>query len=314
MKTRVLPYLLVFIGSLVGAFVVSLPNKKSVKGQIWWNLGGKINSVQYLSAEKKVEFDTNKLWIETFKSSNGAWIEESSFKVSPVGKDILKDLESLEAIKVIGSYKDIDPKEYGFQEDHAKLEIRTQEETYRLELGKRNFQSSEIFVHDVQKNLVFLMRNRPVNLLDSAETRLYERRVHNINLEGEVQKIELKSSGRTRTFKKASQVKGGGYIWKKPDDTDAPEGLENWLMKVLKLQVKRYGTSNESQRIDRLQPFLSASFQTEKDVLDVIHIYQVESGSKDLEFWLKSSFSQYYVLLDAGRVKGIKEDFSNFVR
>ena len=312
MNNRILPYLVLFIVGLGGAYWASVPKGKSSKGQLWLNLEGKIKEVQYIGDSVEVLVDIPNRWIEVNPTGDST-AKRQVFKAGKTLDDVLKGLEKIYAIKVIGSLKDIDSKEYGLENSKTRLDVVTEETKYSFDVGKRSFQTSNVFLHDSNRKEVILASRNAINLLRNAKARLYERSPIDFKLNDNVSLVKVRRGGDSIEIEKKGKDDKGKLLWKRKDKEQPSQDLGSWLNKVVKLQAKKYADPKHRQDFDKLSVILEASFFDREKSVDTIKIVKREKGKEKFEYWLTSSYVGSYVLLDGNRAKTLIQDFQNLI-
>ena len=309
MNPRITPYLILFIFSLSGAYWASLPKKRSSGERSWLVLKERLSSLSYINPSVKVEIDFSSSWVRVFSRKNGKITATDEFLASKAINDLREKMADVKARKVIGSYEKIDSGEYGFEgEEKTILSLNTTSEIYEFEVGKRSFQSSDVYLRDMQRQEVILSPNKAINIVINATSRLFKRNIVDFKLSEDVSHIDLSFGGRDINLI-PSKEGGGNVMWRITGQTTAHESLSNWLKRFVGLKLKKY--ADESQVFDGNQVF-SASFQLNSGSRESVTISLKEDKKHRSQYWLKSSGSPRHVLLDPNRTKTLLRDLENF--
>ncbi|SMF55365.1 DUF4340 domain-containing protein [Pseudobacteriovorax antillogorgiicola] len=315
MNSRVLPYFVLFLIGLAGAYWASGPKDKVDRGQVWLNIDGKIELITYQDPKKRVIVDADQRWVTEAEMQDGIDLPPVEYKAGKAFENVLEDLETLRALKTIGKFSEVSAEEYGFAgEEKTTLIIKTKNEEYSFEIGKRSFQTSNVFVRDMKRDEVILVSRSAINILRNAKARLYERKPYNFDLNDDVVAVQISRGDKSLELVKEGRSEKGKVVWKRSDKDDKADSEASWLEKVLKLQVKKYATPVERQNLDKADALVTIGFKGQKNDVESMSILKLNPGGDELEqFWLKSNYVKTYVLVDSNRAKTLVQDLSNFL-
>lgn len=318
MKVKILPYLVFFLLSLAAAYFTSGPSKERQGSAQEWIAIAKdgVKRISYDSEGKTtvIEKDGDSYWVDasaTTKTPEGEKLEKDRFIASDKMKDVLDSLASFQIEKVIGAAKDLKLEEFGLDKPTGHFEVNYgKDQSFKLALGKRGFQSPEIFVLDEAKQNVLLVAKQFFAPFERAKARLALSVPYRFNPD-DVSSVALNRDDKHQEF--VRQIKGENKMWFTRGKLDAPnEAFRNWLDKLLKIRIETYAEASDAARIEKLPAKFSVLLGSDKEELDLFLVLE-DTSSSPTRYWLKSKKLPVPVQVETDKVSTLLADLSALI-
>ncbi len=320
MKVKILPYLAFFLASLVFAyFSTGSTKEKQSSAQEWMALPkGSIVQMSYEGDGKKTEItregegENEVYWVEAIskaKTPEGEQEVKERFLANDKLKETTDALYSFQVEKIIGAAKDLKLEEFGLDKPTGHFLIKfSGDKTFKLALGKRGFQSPDVFALDEDKQIVLLVAKQIFASFERPKARLALTNPYRLNPD-EVESAVLSVGDKHREY--VRQVKGQSKSWYVRDKLDTPdEAFRNWLDKFLKIKVEAYPDEAQKTVIATLTPKFSILLKSQKAELDLLSVYE-DVGSTPAKFWLKSKSLPVPVQVEGSKLSTLIADLAS---
>ena len=221
--------------------------------------------------------------IET-KSSTRAFVANDKIE------KLLKKYANFEAVRSLGS--DFDEKalsQLKFDSPARKLSIQLKSGERKFELGGRTHGARDHYLRAVGNKEIFLMAKKTIADLESPESQLMLRKIIKVSLD-DVASVLIKSGKKSRTILRQNRLSKKDAFWASstaPEERN--ETLGNYVDKVLKLTVRKYGTKESPLPEGKL--IAEVHWQNDSGkTLDKLSLYR--SDEKRLSFLVRSDATQ----------------------
>jgi hypothetical protein len=320
MKIKMMPYVGFFIVSLALAyFAADEGAHESESGQNWLKLAkGSIQEIAYEEDGNQTHVKKGQgegiYWIETvlkLKSPEGEKEEKDRFLANEKLEEALERFHSFEVEKVIGDAKGLKLEEFGLDKPVGRLVVKYGEnQELKLAIGKRSFQSPEVFVLDEGKQTVLLLDRQTIALLERPKNRLALTQPYRFKPD-DLAAAMLSQEDKTAEF--VQQGKGQARAWFTRGKSDSPnEAFRNWLDKLLKLRVEAYPSEEQVAGIEQLPRKFSILFRDERKELDLLTFYE-DSSASPLRYWVKSRSLPLPVAVEGSKVSVLLADLKGIL-
>ena len=335
MRLNILPYLTVFLISLLVTYFATMPSAKDDKGIDFI----KINP----EAVEKIQFEKENLSIlGTRLSAGGFWIKHVATKESKQKKsdgedkvqepvttefkanekiiDLLAMFSPLRAIRVLGDISEFEASEFGFTENDKPGVLTITHsggKSFSLKIGKRSYSSSNFYVLDQKSSKIILINARKIQDLERAKSRMYERKVFDVDLD-DVDQATIKVGTSEIFLDHTTRDSKGKKIWKVKDIEDDNRNFNIWRDKISKLSLVRFASEEERTQIKSTsKPFLSLQLMNGAkpiETLELIRVKSTENSEEKVNYWIKSGFLGMAALLNKSRAETIEKGIESLVK
>lgn len=321
MKVKILPYLIFFLASLVFAHLSAGPEvDRNGADQEWLSIPkGSVSQIIFEGEGKKTTITkdpgSEHYWVEatqTVKSPEGEKVEADRFLANEKMKEVLDSIHSFRIGRVIGAAKDLKQEDFGFDKPSGSFEVKYgTDQAFKLTLGKRGFQSPDIFVLDESKQSILLLAKQFFAPFERAKVRLALVSPYHFSPDL-ISEASLNVGDKHMEFVK--QGKGDSKSWYARSKLDAPdEAFRNWLEKLLKMRIEGYASAEEKPVIEQMPLKFSVLVKSEKQELDLFSIYE-DTRSAPTRYWLRTRHIPLPVLIESSHVSTLLADLSAFMR
>lgn len=318
MKVKTMPYLVFFLCSLGLALWASQPSEKQEQsGSEWINIPkSSIIQISYKDENNQAvlridETMRTHYWLdasEKQKVGEEEKILEDRFLVNDKITEVFNLLSPLRVEKIIGEQDKVKLEEFGLDKPVGEFVVQYGgDKTLKLLIGKRSFQSNQVFALDQERKIAILLDRKIINLLEKPKSRLALTKTLLMKEDSlaQVQVEQGKSSISFQTKKKGNQL-----VWinpKKPDEST--ETFRNWIEKIMRLQIEAYAKDPEMKGIDASPTLFQMSYTDDRGSQEKWTFLQDSTdGSK---YWLRSDKIPRPVLVDGARVNVLTNDLKS---
>ncbi len=311
MKNSFYPLLLVV--SLGLAYWASLPTKRgNVHRELWLETNP--------NAEYQIKYtDTKKIttvkgdWVTVEKIVDNTPMPPMQFKSSTQLNRVTDKLLKLFAEKVIGDAKNLNLADYELDKDNKYFEIGESDSFKKFVIGKRSFQTSNIYVLDVSKQKVILINREPINLLRNPKARLFESHPYKFKLSDDVSSVVILKNGKELTMNLAKNEKNQ-ILWTKPGDKEPLQSEGSWISSLLKLKITKYPIESERKKLEKLDNKFQVKFQKDGNKVEILSFYKWENDmQKEESYWIKSDYLGTFGMVDSTKAKTLLQDINSFL-
>lgn len=258
-------------------------------------------------------------------SPANAQLNESKTQRFVAGSQIeqfLKNLDPLIAERVIGKVEESKLGEYGIDDKSPRLEVFNKNgEKYELKLGKKAFGSSNRYAKYDNNGNVLLLRSTLVEGIESAPTKLIERKLFKTEPSG-MAGISVSRGGQTQKFyvsKPATEE--SDPVWgRSQDEKGGDKELSAWINKFDKLRSKAYASAEQEKALGNQKPILTIEFESTAKIQETVDFFKVKSteipntdSSQEYSYWAKIGRFMAFVSIDANRISAIEQDMGKIL-
>jgi hypothetical protein len=312
MKPNISTYSVLFFIGLILAYYASSDSKSHRSyGQQWLSLDK--TTFKQLTYEEEggksvnIEPQGDKLFWVTFQAKADS--ETQQFRADDTMDQLLEDWTRLGVVKALGSSENLKLEDFALGTDAKLLILEFADQKYVFEVGKRSFQSPNVFMLDKKKNEVILVKQSLLNPLQKPRADLFERNIHDLELDT-IDRIEVSNDDKQITLV-PHEMKPGERKWVRAEDKE-DEAADNWLGRILDLRARNYKPLHETQSTDQQPLKLRIEFYRGEDIVEKFTIREVLSATDggDIAYYLKSRHTGGYVELYRNRIDTLLQDFS----
>ncbi len=296
MKQRLWPYgLFAACGVALALGVTLQTGPKHQDGQAWESFKpDEVKGVAYQSSKMQVHLLPLSMsygWLEFAERGQSP----QTFLVGSKAKSLWFNLSPLWASKVLGEASRLNLSEFELDKEDKAFQIELISGQKReLRIGGRGFQSSDYFVLDLQKQIVWLWDRQTLDLIEHAPAQLALTQAEFLS-PGSLNKIVLMVEGRSRTLLRVAKEwqEDGKAIF-------AEEPLLKWLEKASKAPVSGFrsmATANGE---------LLFSLTLEGDNAFQLRFFR-DAQTKD--FWISLGDDKPVILLDQKAFSALHDEF-----
>jgi hypothetical protein len=218
-------------------------------------------------------------------------------------------LAPLKAMRALGRVGDDRAAEFGLAEPDATVSFKVGGAEHKLLLGGVTPGGGDRYVKDPASGEVYVLKGEPLRSLESAESSLMERELHEWK-EGDVTALKILAGGKTRAL-----VRGGADAKKfwadaaKPDEND--ETLGNWISKLDRLRPMEFTAAPPEGRetVVRLE-YKAGS----KDLgfVEIVKTKAAETGKSD--YFLQTERTRLFAKVATGLGEQLDQDLGSAVK
>ena len=218
-------------------------------------------------------------------------------------------LAPLKATRALGRVGDDRAAEFGLAEPDGTVSFKVAGAEHKLLLGGVTPGGSDRYVKDPASGEVYVLKGEPLRSLESAESGLMERELHEWK-EGDVTTVKILAGEKTRSL-----VRGGADTKKfwadaaKPDEND--ETLGNWMSKLDRLRPMEFTAAPPEGReaVVRLE-YKGGS----KDLgfVEVVKTKAAESGKSD--YFLRTERTRLFAKVATSLGEQLDQDLGSAVK
>jgi hypothetical protein len=152
-------------------------------------------------------------------------------------KPLVEAVAPLKAYRALGSYDESRKTEFGFEEPEGTLRVTLGSSERSLIVGGSTPGGGDRYARDAESNTLYAVSGDIIRNLTHAEQRLFERELHDFELE-DVDTLQVGFAGKKRML---TRVAGKSDDWA---DAEAPSSADetagNWVGKLGRLRPSEY--------------------------------------------------------------------------
>lgn len=306
---------ILFAASLGFAWWASLPEtaRNPERKAVLSVTPAQVNGIELSSADLKIQIrkvdGPDRWWIETEKAA-----VKDSFLASNKMKEVLAQLNPLEAIRVLGKVKPEALAEYGLDNSTKKLIVRDSKgaELVSLAVGKQAYGSRNLFVMDLRDNNVLLIPGDVVGDVEKAEIKLYERTITNVVFE-EIQKASVSHGGKTRNLAHTRRDDKGSLVWTAENAEGAAVApAKSWFERLERVRIVAFAKPEELSVLEKMPPLFSVTLDASGASADVLTFAKTKAAGATndgvMDYWAHSKFLGTWAKVGSSRVEPIEKD------
>lgn len=226
--------------------------------------------------------------------------------------ELLKSLNPLNAVRVIGKVDDASLKDFfGEAGPKDKITVKGADgKVFGLFLGKKSYGSKNRFAMEEgeggAKGRVVLIEDQGFENLERAPLRMYERKIVSFEL-SEVSKAEVKAGGKAKRLAHTQRDKNGELLWT-DDEENAQQkpSYDSWMDKLGKLRLTEFATPADEAALKDVKPYLEVTFERDGKVQDTL-VFKKAGGDTPV-YWVYSDFLKTHAKVVQSRVEPIEKD------
>lgn len=311
MKDALYPLILVISLSL--AYWASLPTEKGQLHRELW-LSSNISPeliIKYQDKEKITTIQDG--WVTVEKIVDDTPMPPLTFRSNRQLNRVRDKLLDLYAEKVIGDANDLDLKDYELDQDTSFFEIGSEGSTKRFVIGKRSFQTSNVYVLDKSRQKVILVQREPFNILRNPKARLFEARPFKFRLIDDVSHATISRGDKSLEMILGKDDKNKVF-WTKPNEKETLESEGSWIRSLLRLKITKYAIGSEEKKLAKLTEEFQVNFTKNGEPVEQIKLYKLEKEDEQTSYWVKSNYLNSYGMVDGTKAKTLLQDISSFLK
>jgi hypothetical protein len=218
-------------------------------------------------------------------------------------------LSPLKALRALGRVADDRAAEFGLAEPDGTVTFKVAGAEHKLLLGGPTPGGGDRYVKDPASGEVYVLKGEPLRSLESAESSLIERELHEWK-DGDATALKILAGGKTRAL-----VRGGGEgkkFWAdaaKPDEND--ETLGNWMSKLDRLRPMEFAKAPPEGR----EPVVRLEYATGSHPLGFVEVVKTkatEAGKFD--YFLQTERTRLFAKVSAGLGEQLEQDLGSAVK
>ncbi len=251
-------------------------------------------------------------WIETTKAA-----VKDRFLGSAKMRDLLNQLNPLEAVRVIGTVKDEALAEYGLNQSTTTKKFRVIDrkggELLSLAIGKQAYGTRNFFIQDLKDKTVMLITGEFIGDIEKAELRLYERTFTNIQFD-DLQASTIAYNGKAKKLVHTRRDEKGGLIW----TNDSAEGSANaaaksWFERLDRARIVSFANDQELEVLKAAKPLFEVELQGSGSATDTLKFAKIASTSPTPDYFVQSRFLGTWAKVASARLEPVEKDLSTVV-
>lgn len=230
--------------------------------------------------------------------------------VSVGGADKLATaLAPLKALRALGRIGDDRAAEFGLAEPEGTVSFKVSGTEHKLLLGSTTPGGGDRYVKDPASGEVYVLKGEPLRSLESAESSLMERELHEWK-EGDVTALKILAGGKTRALVRGGE--GAKKFWAdaaKPEEND--ETLGNWMSKLDRLRPSEFVAAPPAGRepVVRLE---YAAGGRPLGFVEVVKTKATEAGKSD--YYLQTERTRLFAKVAASLGEQLEQDLGSAVK
>ncbi|HEX7049365.1 MAG TPA: hypothetical protein VF188_04050 [Longimicrobiales bacterium] len=167
-------------------------------------------------------------------------VDTIEFVVGPNGDDLVEALATPRALRDLGAPDSALREAYGLADSTAQIAIRFRDGERSLTIGGSAYSSNDRYALDPATGRGYVLPSETVALLEDADSRLPERRLHDFDRRDLVE-VVVTAGGGERTLRRADGAGPGEEVWTAPDAPDRPDQtFANFMLRLRRLSVNEY--------------------------------------------------------------------------
>ncbi len=230
--------------------------------------------------------------------------------VSVGGADKLATaLAPLKALRALGRIGDDRAAEFGLAEPEGTVSFKVSGTEHKLLLGSTTPGGGDRYAKDPASGEVYVLKGEPLRSLESAESSLMERELHEWK-EGDVTALKILAGGKTRALVRGGE--GAKKFWAdaaKPEEND--ETLGNWMSKLDRLRPTEFAPATPEGRelVVRLE---YAAGSRALGFVEVVKTKATEAGKSD--YYLQTERTRLFAKVSASLAEQLEQDLGSAVK
>lgn len=230
--------------------------------------------------------------------------------VSVGGADKLATaLAPLKALRALGRIGDDRAAEFGLAEPDGTVTFKVSGAEHKLVLGGTTPGGGDRYVLDPASGEVYVLKGEPLRSLESAESSLLERELHEWK-DGDVTALQILAGNKTRALVRGGE--GAKKFWAdaaKPDEND--ETLGNWMSKLDRLRPMEFAATPPEGRETVVRLDYKAGSRA-LGFIEVVKTKATEAGKFD--YFLQTERTRLFAKVSTGLGEQLEQDLGSAVK
>lgn len=218
-------------------------------------------------------------------------------------------LAPLKALRSLGRVGDDRAAEFGLAEPEGTVSFRVSGAEHKLLLGGTTPGGGDRYVKDPASGEVYVVKGEPLRSLESAESSLMERELHEWK-DVDVTALTILAGGKTRALVRGGE--GAKKFWAdaaKPDEND--ETLGNWMSKLDRLRPLEFAAAPPEGRETVVRLEYTAGSK-KLGFVEVVKTKAPEGGKSD--YFLQTERTRLFAKVSAGLGEQLEQDLGSAVK
>jgi hypothetical protein len=316
----------------VASFYVWSRDKKATAAAVadvtvW---GGRPEDVQRIAFESS----TTKVSLEARQDAQGRWffgtVERASSPISDAGappprktttfasvaaaQKVAQALAPFRALRFIGAVDNQRAGEFGFKDPTPVVVVSVSGKEHRLGIGGPTPSGTDRYVRDEGSGSVYAVRGDFLRDLESGDTNLLERDVHDLK-DADITSVRVLAGGKTREiFRRGPSSK---RIWTDTASSEnADETLSNWFNKVDRLKAAEY-VSDPAGPVETVLRLEYAAKGTRGVFLDLAKIPTASAGGhpgSKSDYLVRTEHTRLWTKVFAPSAEQVEQDLGSVLK
>ncbi len=222
------------------------------------------------------------------------------------GDKLAEALAPLKALRALGKVGADRAAEFGLAEPEATVTVTVGGTEHKLLLGATTPGGGDRYVRDEASNEVYVVKGEPLRNLETAESLLLERDLHEWK-DNDVVRARIEAGGKAREIVRSGPE--SKRFWadaQSPDTND--ETLGNWLSKLEKLRPTEFVLTDPEGK----EPLLKVEY-TGKKPLGNLEVIKVKGGDKPT-FYIRTEHTRLFGKVVGTAAEQIEQDLGTIVK
>jgi hypothetical protein len=222
------------------------------------------------------------------------------------GDKLAEAFAPLRALRALGKVGEDRAAEFGLAEPEATVTVRLAGAEHKLLLGATTPGGGDRYVRDATSNEVYVLKGEPLRNLESADSLLLERDLHEWK-DSDVVKARIEAGGKSRELVRGGPE--GKRFWadaQSPDTND--ETLGNWMSKLERLRPTEFSLTDPEGK----EPLLRVDYTGKKPIgwVEVVKVKGVDKPS----FYLRTERTRLYGKVVGTLAEQVEQDLAGIVK
>jgi hypothetical protein len=235
---------------------------------------------------------------------------KTEFVAVGTAQKLVEALAPLKALRAIGRIPEERVEEFGLKDPEGTLSVTIGGTERKLVLGGTTPGGGDRYVRDPASGEGYVIDGEAVRDLDTAETRLVERELHEWK-EAEVTAATVSSGGKTRQLVRGGP--DGKRFWADPAAADQrDETAGNWMTKVDRLKPTDYVLTGPEGKQDILRIEYAAGSRP----LGWIELARVPAADPNAkpDYLVRTERTRFFAKVPAASAEQIEQDLGSIVK
>ena len=235
---------------------------------------------------------------------------KTEFVAVGAAQKIVDAMAPLKALRALGKIPEDRASEFGLAEPEGTLVVMLKGAERKLVIGGTTPGGGDRYVKDPASGETYVIDGDAVRDLDSAETRLVERDLHEWK-EAEITAAKVKTSDKSRQIVRGGPE--GKRFWADPGAADQKdETVANWMSKIDRLRPTDYVMTTPSDKQDIVRIDYVAGTR-ELGFVEVARIPAADPSGKP-EYLVRTERTRLYAKVPATTAEQVEQDLASVLK